>query len=59
VAQMAAEGQPDKIVSDKEMHMKQRYVTEFIPVEKMAPTDIHWCLLNIYGDQTVNVSAAR
>ena len=28
-------------------------------VEKMAPTDIHWCLLNIYGDQTVDVSTVR
>ena len=25
----------------------------------MAPTDIHWCLLNFYGDQTVDVSTVR
>ena len=25
----------------------------------MAPTDIHWCLLNVYGDQTVDVSTVR
>ena len=30
VQQMAAEGQPDKMTSDVEMHMKQRYVTEFL-----------------------------
>jgi len=48
---MAAEGQSDKRVSDMEMHMKQRCVIEFLPEEKMAPTDIHWHLLNIYGDQ--------
>jgi hypothetical protein len=28
-------------------------------VEKMAPNDIHWCLLNVYGDQTVDVSTVR
>ena len=39
-----------------EEHMKQRYVSEFLRVEKMAPIDIHQCWLNIYGDQTVDVS---
>jgi len=56
---MAAEGQSDKIASDMELCMKQRCVTEFLYAEKIAPTDIHWCLLNIYGDQTVDVSTAR
>lgn len=27
--------------------------------KKMAPIDIHWCLLNIYGDQTVGISTER
>ena len=36
---MAAEGQFDKVVSDAEVRMKQRCVTEFLPIEKMAPTD--------------------
>jgi len=27
------------------------YIIEFLPVEKMAATDIHQCLLSIYGDQ--------
>ena len=53
---MAAEGQSDKMVSDMEVHVKQRCVTEFLHAEKMAPTDIHLCLLNIYGDQTVHVN---
>lgn len=31
----------DKMASDMEMGMKQRYVTEFFHLEKMVPTDIH------------------
>ena len=27
--------------------------------KKIAPTDIHWCLLNVYGDQTVDVRTVR
>ena len=27
--------------------------------KKMAPTDIHWCLLNIHGDRTVDLITAR
>ena len=35
-------------------------VLNWIPLcEKLVPTDIHWHLLNIYGDQTVNVRTAR
>ena len=56
---MAAEGQSDKRVSDMEMHMKQRCVIEFLPEEKMAHSDIHRCLLNVYGDQNVDVSTVR
>ena len=44
--QMAAEQQPDKMASDTEVHMKQKCVTEFLHVEKMAPTHIHQHLLN-------------
>jgi transposase len=39
-----------------EVRMKQRCILEFLHVEKVAPNDIHRCLLNIYGDQTVDVS---
>jgi len=39
--QMEAEGQPDKMGSDKDMRMKQRCGMEFLHVEKMAFTDIH------------------
>ena len=46
-------------MSDKKMQMKQRCVTEFLHEEQMAPTDIHQHLLNISGDQTVDVSTAR
>ena len=27
--------------------------------ENIAPIDIHWCLLNVYGDPAVNVSTVR
>jgi len=56
---MTAEGQSDKMASDMEVRMKQRCVIEFLHADKIAPNDIHWCLLNIYGDQTVDVSSAR
>ena len=56
---MAEEGQSDKMVSDMEVCMKQRGVTEFLHVEKIATTDIHQHLLNIYGDRTVDVSTVR
>ena len=44
---MAAEGQSDRMVTDVEVQMKQRCVSEFPHVEKMAPIDIHQCLLNV------------
>ena len=50
---MAAEGQSDKMASDVEVRVKQRSGIEFLHVEKVAPTNIHQCLLNIYGDGTV------
>ena len=46
---MAAEGQSDTAVSDMEVGMKKRCVTEFLHAEKMAPN----------GDQTVDVSTVR
>jgi len=51
--------QSDKMVPDTEVRMKQRCVTEFLHVEKIAPNDIHQHLLNVYGDQTVDVSTVR
>ena len=59
VQQTSAEGQSDKMRSDMEMHMVQRRVTAFLHVKKMAPMDIHRCLLNTYEDQTVDVSTVR
>ena len=56
---MAAEGQSDKMASDMEVHMKQRGAPEFLHAEKMAPIDIHQYLLNVHGDQTVDVSTVR
>mgnify|MGYP001855546077 FL=1 len=40
---MAVEGQPDKMVSDMEVCMKQRCVTEFRHEEKIAPNDYNFC----------------
>ena len=47
------------MASDTEVHRKQKYDTEFLHVEKMAPTDIHPCLVNVYGDQIAGVSTVR
>jgi len=50
---MAAEGQSDKMASDGEVRVMLGCGIEFLHVEKVAPTNIHQCLLNIYGDETV------
>ena len=39
--QCVAEGQSDKLVSDMETHMNQRYGTDFLHEEKIAPPGIH------------------
>ncbi len=57
--QIAAGGQPDRMSSDMEAQMKQRYVIEFFYAEKMAPTDIRQRLPNVYGDQAVDVHTVR
>ena len=56
---MTAEEQSDRMASDMEVHMKQRCGIEVPHVDEVAPTDIHQHLLNIYGDQTVDVSIVR
>jgi len=56
---VAAEWHCDRPVSDTKVWVKQRCVIEFLYAEKMAPIDIHWCLLNINGDQIVDVSTVR
>ena len=56
---MVAEGKSDKMASNLEVRMKQKCAIEFLHAEKMAPTDIHWHFLNIYGDQTVDVSTVK
>jgi len=47
------------MTSDMEVRVKQRCVTEFLRAEKIAPTDIHPHLLNVYGDQPLGVSTVR
>ena len=39
-----------------EMCMKQRCVAEFPHVEKMAPIGISGSLLNVYGDEKMDVN---
>ena len=56
---MGAEGQPDNMVSDMEVRMKEECGTEFLHVVRIAPTDINRCLLNVCRDQTVGVSTVR
>ena len=56
VQQMAAEGQSDRMASDMEVWMKQMCLIEFLYEEKMALIDIHQHLLNVDGDQAVDVS---
>ena len=56
---MTAEGQSDKMTSDMDVRMTQRCVNEFLHTEKIAPNDIHQRLLNVYRDQTVDVSTVR
>jgi len=41
VQQITAEGQPDRMASDMEVHMKKKRVIEFFHMENMAHTDIH------------------
>jgi len=41
------------------MSLEQRWGIKFLHAEKIAPTDVHQHLLNIYGDQTVDVSTVR
>ena len=53
---MAAEGQSDRMVSDMEVCVKQRCGIEFLHAAEIAPVAIHQCLLNVYGDQTLDVS---
>jgi len=52
-------GQSDKMASDMEVRMKQRCVIKFLHAEKIALSDIHRHLLNVYRDQTVDVSTVR
>ena len=47
------------MVSDMEVHVKQRCVIEFLHEKQIAPNDIHQCLLNADGDQRVDVSTVR
>jgi hypothetical protein len=51
--------QSDKMAPNVKVCTKQRYITEFLCVEEIALVDIHRCLLNVDGDQTVDVGTGR
>jgi len=52
---MAAEGQCDKTMSVMKVCMEQRSGSKFLHADKIAPTNIHGYLPNIYEDQRVYV----
>ena len=56
---MSAERQSDSMVSNMEVRMEYRCVSEFLYMEKKSPNDIHQHLANVYGDQPVDVSTVR
>jgi len=57
---MAVKGQSEKIGSVMEVHMKQRCVFAALNLcRKNGTHDIHQCLLNVYGEQTMDVSTER
>ena len=56
---MTAEGQSDQLVSDTEVLLKQRSITEFLHAEKMAPIDIPQCLLKSGCDHSEVVHFSR
>lgn len=56
---MEAEEQSDKKKSNTEVRMKQKCGIELLCAERISPADIHWYLLNMYGDQKVDVSTMR
>jgi len=47
------------MVSDMEACLKKSCVIKCLQPEKDAPIDIHQHLLNVYGDQTVEVSTVK
>lgn len=56
---LATEGQTDKMAPVMEMHTKQMYVTEFLHLEKIATIYTDRCLMNVSGDQRVDIRAMR
>jgi len=60
VERLAAEGQSDKMMSDM-VRMKQKSIIEFLHflLKTIGPTDIRLYLMNVSGDQTVDVSTVR
>ena len=56
---MTAEGQSDTMASDMEVQMSKGVSLNSSMWKKIAPIDIQRCLLNINGDQRVDVSTVR
>lgn len=51
--------QSNRMLSNIGMHKKQRCKTEFLHAEEFAHIDIRWCLLNIDGNQSGDVSTLK
>lgn len=49
----------DTRASHMEVHMKESSINEFHHVEKIVPSDIYQCLLNVDRNQTVHVSTVK
>jgi len=47
------------MAADMEVCVKQRGGNEFLRAEEIKLIDIHWHLLNVYGNQGVDVSTVR
>lgn len=57
--QIAAEGYYGKMASELVEVKEKLCVIEFFHEDKNAPIDIRRCLLNVYGDKTMDVSTVR
>ena len=55
--QIVTERQSNNLASNMEVHMKQRCADEYFHMKKkIASIGILWFLMNIHGDQTMDVS---
>ena len=56
---MAAEKQSENTVYEMEILMMERCGIQFLQVEEIMSIGIHHHMLNVYGDQTVDMSTVK